>query len=339
MNLFAHIHHLIISAVETLVDSGKLPQLSTETTSKITCEPPKEAKFGDMSTNAAMVLAKPCSMNPRAIAELIMPELAKCSEIASSTIAGAGFINLTLEVSEWHKIVKSIDALGTAYGNSTVGKNDPVNVEYVSPNPTGPMHIGHGRCAAVGATLAEIMRKAGFNVTRECYINDAGSQITTLAQSSYLRYLEATGKEIGEIPAGLYPGDYLVPVGKALYQKYGDSLIEKPEEEVLPLIKPIAIEMMLDLVRKDLGNLGIEFDVFTSEQKTVHDQGLIEKAIAKLKNLALLYEGVLAPPKGDKTKNWQARPQLLFRSTNFGDDEDRALTKSDGSYTYFAADL
>jgi len=304
----------------------------------ITVELPRNADHGDVATNAAMVLAKPVGKNPREIAELLKAKIEAFDGCEAVEIAGPGFINLRFVSRFWQQLLPAIHSQGLEYGDSALGVGKKVNIEYVSANPTGPLHIGHARGAVVGDALAGLMEKAGYAVTREYYVNDAGSQIDTLAHSAFLRYHEALGEEIGEIPEGLYPGDYLLPVGKALAEKFGDKLLSESTEKWLPKVKRISVEMMLDLIRDDLQLLAIEHDVFSSE-KTLRDNGKVEEVLQKLEAEDLIYVGVLEAPKGKEAEDWEPRPQTLFKSTKFGDDVDRALKKSDGSWTYFAPDI
>jgi arginyl-tRNA synthetase len=304
----------------------------------VTVELPKDSSHGDVATNIAMVLGKPLGMNPRQIAETVVEGLRNHPDLAKVEIAGPGFINLTLHPTFWQRQILTILEAGTDYGNSSLGKGEPVNIEYVSANPTGPMHIGHARGAVVGDALALLLIKAGFCVTREYYVNDAGAQTDVLARSAFLRYREALGEEIGEIPAGLYPGSYLIKVGHELAVAQGARLLDVPEETWLPEVRSFAIERMMDLIRQDLADLGIRHDVFTSERR-LHDEKRIEAVLTELDTKGLLYRGVLEPPKGKTPDDWEPREQLLFRSTEYGDDCDRPLAKSDGSFTYFAGDV
>lgn len=336
MNIFSTLRTHIITIVKSLIAEDVLPP--DLDFSSITSEPPKDSSHGDISTNVAMVLGRAARMSPRALAEIIAELLLNLPEVESAVVAGPGFINMRLKASIWQQTILDVLVNGTDYGNSNVGKKQKVNLEYVSVNPTGPMHIGHARCAVYGDALALLLQKTGFNVTKEYYINDAGGQIDTLARSAYLRYKQATGEQIGDIPAGLYPGDYLIPVGEALFAQYGKDLLIMEEIEWLPLVRNFATDAMMDLIRSDLLELGIVHDVFTSE-KTLHESRKIGEAVKKLAAKGLIYKGRLTPPKGKKTDDWEEREQTLFRSTKFGDDTDRALQKSDGSWTYFAADV
>lgn len=335
-NLFTEYKEYVISSIIQLKNEGFLPDIKFPLNS-ITCEPPRDASHGDMATNAAMILAKTCKKNPREIAENIKEKLKLVKGVSQVEIAGPGFINIRLDKEIWQNVIKTILDKETGYGNSNIGNNEKVNVEYVSANPTGPMHIGHARGAVYGDALAKLLAKSGYDVTKEYYINDAGSQIDVLAQSAFLRYREALGEDIGEIPKGLYPGDYLVPVGKSLAEEYGEILLTKDKSEWLEIIKPFAIEKMMVVIKQDLKKLGVEHDIFTSE-KFLHENKAIEESLAHLEKKGLIYRGVLEPPKGKIPDDWEAREQTLFKATEFGDDIDRALQKSDGSWTYFAAD-
>ncbi len=306
--------------------------------SRVTAEPPRDATHGDVATNAAMVVAKPANTPPKVLAENLARRLAKHADVAFAEVAGPGFINLRLKESFWPKIIEATLVLGDAYGRSDLGKNKKTNVEYVSANPTGPLHVGHCRGAVFGDALAALLEATGHDVTKEYYINDAGAQVDTVARSAYLRYLEALGRDIGEIPAGLYPGDYLKPVGQALADEHGDRLEKASEETWLPLVRAKAMAMMLELIRNDLASLKIHQEVFFSE-KSLHDSGEVRDTVADLRAAGHVYEGRLPPPKGEAPVDWEDREQTLFRATEFGDDMDRPLLKSDGSYTYFASDV
>ncbi len=308
--------------------------------SRISVEPPRDASHGDVATNAAMVLAKPLGLNPRALADLIVAELKNDPEVADVSVAGPGFINVRLSVAYWQKLLAAIVSAGTDYGRGSLGAGRKVNVEYVSANPTGPMHVGHCRGAVVGDALANLLAFAGYAVTKEYYINDAGSQIDVLAKSAFLRYREALGEVIGEIPSGLYPGDYLVPVGEALAAEHGTTLRAMSEAQWMPIVKEKTIEMMMAMIREDLAALNVKHDVFFSERSLHAGNGApIRTAINDLTFKGHVYKGVLPPPKGQLPEDWEDREQTLFRSTEVGDDIDRPLIKSDGSYTYFAADV
>ena len=338
MNLFLDFDTRIKSVLEELdVVRAKRADLDF---SRISVEPPRDASHGDVATNAAMVLAKPLGTNPRALADLIVEKLRQDPEVAEVSVAGPGFINVRLSVAYWQKVLVDIIHKGTEFGRSPVGTGQRINVEYVSANPTGPMHVGHCRGAVVGDALANLLGFAGYEVTKEYYINDAGSQVDVLARSAFLRYREALGEKIGEIPAGLYPGDYLVPVGEALAAEFGSSLRLMPEEKWLPIVKDRTIDAMMAMIRDDLKALNVTHDVFFSE-RTLHANGgaPIRTAINDLTFKGHVYKGVLPPPKGQLPEDWEDREQTLFRSTEVGDDIDRPLIKSDGSYTYFAADV
>jgi arginyl-tRNA synthetase len=303
----------------------------------VTVEPPRDASHGDLATNAAMVLAKPAGTNPRALAGLIEPKLAALDYVTSIEIAGPGFINVRLSDGTWRSELATILGEAGDYGRSAMGQGTTVNVEYVSANPTGPMHMGHARGAIVGDALATLLEYAGYKVIREYYINDAGAQVQTLGRSAYLRYREALGETV-EIPEGFYPGDYLIPVGQALAAEYGDAYIAKPESEWLDLFRTRAVALMMDMIRADLALLGIHHDVFASEA-AVQDAGRVDAAFDRLRKEGLIYEGVLEAPKGEVPDDWEPTEMTLFRSTQFGDDQDRPVRKADGGLTYFGTDL
>jgi arginyl-tRNA synthetase len=335
MNLFAEFLQVVREAVTTAAATQgvTLPDLS-----KVTAEPPRDSSHGDISTNAAMVLNKAFGMPPKALAETLSALLRMHKNVAAVDIAGPGFINIKLQPDQWPRVLQAILAEGGRYGSSTLGGGKKANVEYVSANPTGPLHVGHVRGAVFGDALAELLTTCGYQVTREYYINDAGAQVDVLARSAYLRYLEALGETIGDIPAGLYPGDYLNPVGQALAQEFGPALKDMPEAEWLPIVRSKAITMMMALIRDDLAALNIKQEVFASE-KELHETGEVKDTIAELRARDLVYQGTLPPPKGEVPEDWEDREQTLFRTTGFGDDIDRPLLKSDGSYTYFASDV
>ena len=335
MNLFSDIRSLVLTSLEALQSNGTLSKELDF--SNVTVEPPRDSSHGDMSTNAAMVLAKPAKMNPRLIAEALCSLLENDSRIISADVAGPGFLNLRLNQDYLTSIIPYVLNMGINYGRSDIGSGIKVNVEYVSANPTGPLHVGHTRGAVFGDALASLLDFAGFDVTREYYINDGGAQVDVLARSVYLRYLEANGQAV-EFIDGTYPGDYLVDLGEALKNKYGDSLVDKPESEWISELRLFSTEKMMDLIRSDLELLGIRMDVFFSE-KSLYGTGLIEEALADLDGKGLIYQGVLEPPKGKKPDDWEAREQTLFKSTDHGDDVDRPVVKSDGSWTYFAPDI
>jgi arginyl-tRNA synthetase len=337
MNLYSYFRDEIASSLAALAAAGKLP--AGLDASRITVEPPRDASHGDVSTNAALVMSKPAGMKPRDFAGLLAAELGGRSDVTAAEIAGPGFINLKLKPAFWQSRLADILREGERYGASTIGQGKPVNVEYVSANPTGPMHVGHGRGAVVGDVLAALLERVGHQVTREYYVNDAGAQVDVLARSAYLRYREALGDDIGAIPEGLYPGEYLKPVGAALAKRDGRKWVGKPESDWLVPVRDFAISAMMDLIRDDLNALGVRHAKFTSERREIVDKQRVQHVVDFLKARDLVYTGVLEPPKGMKPDDWEPRPQLLFRSTKFGDDVDRPLQKSDGSWTYFAADM
>jgi len=305
---------------------------------RVVVEPPRDPAHGDLSTNAAMVAAKPLGENPRAIATQLAGRFAREADIETAEVAGPGFLNFRLRPAVWHEVLASIAREGVDFGRSDLGQGEKVNVEYVSANPTGPMHVGHTRGAVFGDALASLLAFTGHDVTREYYINDAGAQVDVLARSAYLRYREALGETV-EIPAGLYPGDYLVPVGRALVEEFGNSLLDKPESAWLAPVKQHTLAAMMELIRADLEKLNITHEVFFSE-KTLHGEGGdVAATLDWLRDKGLVYEGRLEPPKGKTPDDWEDREQTLFRATAYGDDVDRPLVKSDGSYTYFAADI
>ena len=303
----------------------------------ITAEPPRDPTHGDVATNAAMVLAKPAGTNPRALAALLQPKLAALPHVLAAEMAGPGFLNVRLDDATWRHELATILAEGADYGRSTMGAGARVNVEYVSANPTGPMHMGHCRGAVVGDALATLLDYAGYRVTREYYINDAGAQVQTLARSAHLRYREALGEAV-TIPEGLYPGDYLVPVGQALAAEYGDRYVAAPESDWLDLFRERTVAAMMDMIRADLALLGIHHGVFASEA-AVQREGRVDAALDRLRGEGLLYQGVLEAPKGETPDDWEPVELTLFRSTQFGDDQDRPVRKSDGGLTYFGTDL
>ncbi|WP_298379891.1 arginine--tRNA ligase [Azospirillum sp.] len=336
MNIFKAFETDIRKLLEELAAEGSIP--AGLDSSRLTVEPPREAAHGDLSTNAAMILAKPAKMAPRALAELLVAKLKTRPDVASVEIAGPGFVNLRLTAEVWRDRVRDVLTAGVDYGDSAMGKGEPVNVEYVSANPTGPLHAAHGRGAVFGDALAALLEKAGYAVSREYYINDAGAQVDVLGRSTYLRYCEALGDDIGEIPAGLYPGEYLKEVGEALAKRDGAAWKGKDESEWLPACRDFAIAMILEWIKEDLGVLGVTMDVYSSERALVN-AGAVDTALTTLEERGLIYTGVLEPPKGKKPDDWEPRPQTLFKSTDFGDDVDRPLKKSDGSFTYFSNDI
>lgn len=338
MNVFSTFTGHVRAAVSTLVTRGLFR--SQPDLSRIVVEPPREGGHGDLATNAAMVFAKEAGTKPRELAEAIAAELRRAPSVRGVSIAGPGFINLTLDASVWRTALAHAIEAGESYGKSDLGGGEAVNVEYVSANPTGPMHVGHCRGAVFGDALANLLAFTGSAVTREYYVNDAGAQVDALARSAYLRYREALGESIGAIPDGLYPGEYLKPVGGALAREFGDALIRMPESEWLPVVRAKAIAMMMDAIRDDLAALNVVHDVFFSERSLVEGEtDAVAATISELRARGEIYEGRLPPPKGQPIEDWEDREQTLFRSTDFGDDVDRPLKKSDGSYTYFASDI
>src|SRR5438270_10853274 len=335
-NIFATVLDRVHAALGALAASGALPALDA---SRVVVEPPRDPTHGDMATNGAMVLAKDAGKKPRELAELIAGRLRADELIAKVDVAGPGFINLALKPDVWAETLRSAITAGADYGRGAATRG-PVNVEYVSANPTGPMHVGHGRGAVFGDALANLLDFAAHKVTREYYINDAGAQVDVLARSAHLRYREALGEAIGPIPEDLYPGEYLRPVGEALAAQYGAALRDKPETEWLPVVRARAIDMMMDEIRRDLAELNVRHDVFFSERSLTQGNGsAVEATIDELRAKGLIYRGRLPPPKGQAIEDWEDREQMLFRATAFGDDVDRPLMKSDGSYTYFASDI
>ena len=334
MNLFADIRTRVIACIEMLVEEGVLP--AGLDTAAVSVEPPRDAAHGDMATNAAMVLAKPAKMNPRAIAEALSAKLVVDPMVAGAEVAGPGFLNLRLDPAVWQGVVRTA-LTDASYGTSRMGDGQKVMVEYVSANPTGPLHVGHTRGAVFGDALARLLDYAGYDVTKEYYINDGGAQVDVLARSVYLRYLEAHGQEVS-FEDGTYPGDYLIEVGEALKAKVGDAYVGQPEEVWLEEVREFATDAMMAMIRDDLAALGVVMDSFFSE-KSLYGTGLIEKAIDRLDAQGLIYRGVLEPPKGKTPEDWEPREQTLFKSTAHGDDVDRPVQKSDGAWTYFAPDI
>jgi arginyl-tRNA synthetase len=335
MNLFTEIRATVLQALATLEAAGTLP--AGLDLSNVTVEPPRDAAHGDMATNAAMVLAKPAGLKPRDIADALASELTKDARIDSAEVAGPGFLNLRLATGVWQEVLRAALAAGADFGRSAMGQGRRVNVEYVSANPTGPLHVGHTRGAVFGDALASLLDFTGHDVTREYYINDGGAQVDVLARSVYLRYLEAHGQAVA-FPDGTYPGDYLIEVGEALKAKVGDAYVDQPEEMWLIEVRDYATAAMMDLIRADLKALGVEMDQFYSE-KSLYGTGRIEAALKELDEKGLIYQGVLEPPKGKKPEDWEPREQTLFKSTEHGDDVDRPVKKSDGAWTYFAPDI
>jgi len=338
MNIFAIFEDRIRGVLEQLRSEGILPD--DVKTASFVVEPPREAAHGDLATNAAMVLAKPARMNPKELAQQIADKLAQSRDVERAEVAGPGFINLTLRPEYWPAVLQAALEQGKDYGRSNIGAGEPVNVEYVSANPTGPIHVGHTRGAVFGDSLANLLDFAGYKAAREYYINDGGAQVDVLARSAYLRYREALGEDIGAIPEGLYPGGYLKPVGQALAKEYGKRLLRMKEATWVPKVRALAVSMMMDLIRDDLAALGIEHEVLFSERSLSEGEtDQVRETIDDLRAKGLVYVGRLDPPKGKMPEDWEDREQTLFRSTEFGDDVDRALLKSDGSYTYFAPDI
>ena len=336
MTLFRRFSDHIGSALDALAARGAIP--ADLDRSAVSVEPPRDAAHGDVATNAAMVLAKPAGMNPRALAELLVTELGALGEVVEASVAGPGFINLRLADDSWRDELALVHDLGPDYGRSKMGQGRRVNVEYVSANPTGPMHVGHCRGAVVGDALAALLEYAGHEVVREYYVNDAGAQVDVLARSVHMRYREALGEDVGAIPEGLYPGDYLIPVGEKLATEHGDRFVDAPESAWLGLFRAEAVSAMMDMIRADLAKLGIHHDLFSSEAE-LQAAGKPEAAEKWLREQGLVYDGVLEAPKGETPEDWEPVELPLFRSTQFGDDQDRPIRKSDGSWTYFGADL
>jgi arginyl-tRNA synthetase len=337
-NIVAAVLQKVRAAIGGLITEGALPPGLD--LSRISAEPPREAAHGDFATNAAMVLSNQARRKPRELAELIVVKLHSDDLIATAQVAGPGFINLTLKPQAWTDALRAVLDAGMEYGRSTLGQGTAINVEYVSANPTGPMHVGHCRGAVFGDALCNLLAFAGFSVTREYYINDAGAQVDALAQSAFLRYREALGEKIGAIPEGLYPGEYLKPVGAALVAEFGRDLLSWSAARRLEVVRQKSVAMMMAMIRADLAALNVRHDVFFSERSMLEGgRDLVAETIARLRERGDVYEGRLPPPKGATTEDWEDREQTLFRSTAFGDDVDRALMKSDGSYTYFASDI
>jgi arginyl-tRNA synthetase len=335
MTLFADIHAATLGALDAMVAEGALP--AGLDTGNVAVEPPRDPAHGDMATNAAMVLAKPAGLRPRDIAAGLAEKLAADPRIARAEVAGPGFLNLRLTPAAWRGQVAAILEAGAEYGRSAMGQGRKVNIEYVSANPTGPLHVGHTRGAVFGDALASLLDFTGHDVTREYYINDGGAQVDVLARSVYLRYLEAHGQSVA-FEDGTYPGDYLIAVGEALAAEVGRAYVDQPEETWLAELRDYATDAMMRLIREDLAALGVEMDVFYSE-RSLYGTGRIEAAIEDLRNKGLIYEGYLDPPKGKAPEDWEPREQTLFKSTDYGDDVDRPVMKSDGSWTYFAPDV
>ena len=336
MNVFEAMRERIEDSLSVAMrDAGRAPVADG---ADFSVEPPRDPRHGEVSSNVALVRAKAAGMKPRDLAERVADALAAHEDVLDVSVAGPGFINLRLRGEVWRARLRDILAAGTSYGDSDLGEGKKVNVEYVSANPTGPMHLGHGRGAVVGDALASLLAKAGYAVAREYYVNDAGAQVDLLARSLYHRYREAAGEDVVEPPEGFYPGEYLIDAGRALLGRDGFKWLTSGENEWMPPVRDFAIDAMMDLIRDDLAALGISHDVFSSERELAVS-GAVEEALSDLQDRDLLYEGVLEPPKGRADEDWEPRPQTLFRSTAFGDDTDRAIRKSDGSWTYFATDM
>ncbi|MEC7615674.1 MAG: arginine--tRNA ligase [Pseudomonadota bacterium] len=336
MNIFTLFETEFATILRSLQEQGRLP--ADLDSGRVVFELPRENSHGDVACNAAMVLAKQASMKPRDLAERLVPEFQKLDGVTAVEIAGPGFINLRVEPRLWTTEIDAIIEAGTDYGRNRAGGGRPINVEYVSANPTGPLHAAHARGAVLGDALAGLLGFCGWKVTREYYINDAGAQVDLLARSAYLRYCEALGREIGDIPSGLYPGSYLVDVGKALAAEFGETFLDSDEAEWLAPVRSFTIDAILVGIREDLQALGIRMDLFSSERALV-DSGAVQSAIDRLQDAGHVYRGILEPPKGKEPEDWEPREQLLFRASAFGDDTDRPLQKSDGSWTYFASDV
>jgi arginyl-tRNA synthetase len=336
MNAYRHFVERVIAALQEMQKEGALP--AGLDFSAITAEPPRDATHGDIATNAAMVLAKAAAKKPRDIAVALVAKLKAAPDVVDGSVAGPGFINLKLADGFWRERLRDCLKAGIAYGDSDMGKKQPVNVEYVSANPTGPLHVAHARGAVVGDALANLLAKAGYAVTKEYYINDAGAQVETLGRSTYLRYREALGESIGAIPEGLYPGEYLKETGQKIAERDGTKWLGKPEGDWLPAMRDFAIDDQMADIKKDLATLGVDMNRYSSERALV-DNGAVQRAFDDLSGQGLIYQGRLEPPKGQKPDDWEDREQTLFRSTRFGDDVDRPLKKSDGSWTYFANDI
>ncbi|SKA39844.1 arginyl-tRNA synthetase [Enhydrobacter aerosaccus] len=336
MNPYRHFIGEIETQLRAMQAAGELPEALDF--SAITAEPPRDAAHGDIATNAAMVLAKAARKKPRDIAEALVARLKANPDVVEAAVAGPGFINLKIRDAFWRERLRDCLQAGLAYGDSRVGAGHKVNVEYVSANPTGPLHVAHARGAVVGDALANLLLKAGYDVTKEYYINDAGAQVDVLGRSTYLRYKEALGESIGDIPEGLYPGEYLKEVGAAIARRDGARWIDRPESDWLPQMRAFAIETLMAEIKADLATLGVDIDVYSSERALVQS-GAVDRAFDELTRQGLIYQGRLEPPKGKKPDDWEDREQTLFRATQFGDEVDRPLKKSDGGWTYFANDI
>lgn len=335
MNIFHAFKDKIKGILADMAAAGDLPQGLD--LSRLTVEPPKDFAHGDMSTNAAMVLSKPAGKNPRQLGEALVEKLKALPEIREASVAGPGFVNFRLADSVWAGVLRDVLASGVHYGDSKMGGGLKVNIEYVSANPTGPMHAGHMRGAVIGDVLGSLLQKAGYDVTREYYFNDAGTQVDVLGRTTYLRYREALGEDIGAIPEGFYPGEYLKDVGQALARRDGDKWLGKPESEWLAPVRDFAVQVMMKMIREDLDVIGIRHDVFTNEREIVEQQ--LPVAFKKLEERGLIYQGTLPPPKGKEMDDWEPAELTLFRSSNFGDASDRPLKKRDGTWAYIMPDI
>ncbi|MEE3000053.1 MAG: arginine--tRNA ligase [Pseudomonadota bacterium] len=336
LNYFEYIRNCVVEILQDLIASGTL--LNDQNFKHVLVEPPRDIAHGDLATNAALVLAKTSGLRPHELADQIIERLMKLEFVFTAEVAGPGFINIVLVENYWHERLADVLDAGESYGTATLGKKRLVNIEYVSANPTGPMHVGHGRGAVIGDVLANLFIKIGYDVTKEYYINDAGAQVDILARSLHIRYLEALGTEVGEIPEGLYPGEYLIEIAKKLVKKDGNKWQNKKESNWLNPLRLFVVDSMMGLIREDLTALGVDHDVFSSERKLVEGGG-VDEIMAILRDQNLIYEGVLSPPKGRMPDDWEVRPQTLFRAMLFGDDSDRPIKKPDGSWTYFATDM
>ena len=336
LNYFEYIRNCVVEILQDLIASGTL--LNDQNFKHVLVEPPRDIAHGDLATNAALVLAKTSGLRPHELADQIIKRLMKLEFVFTAEVAGPGFINIVLVENYWHERLADVLDAGESYGTATLGKKRLVNIEYVSANPTGPMHVGHGRGAVIGDVLANLFIKIGYDVTKEYYINDAGAQVDILARSLHIRYLEALGTEVGEIPEGLYPGEYLIEIAKKLVKKDGNKWQNKKESNWLNPLRLFVVDSMMGLIREDLTALGVDHDVFSSERKLVEGGG-VDEIMAILRDQNLIYEGVLSPPKGRMPDDWEVRPQTLFRAMLFGDDSDRPIKKPDGSWTYFATDM
>ncbi len=336
MNIFQTYHDKVTAILNAMVKEGALPDGLDM--SRVKVEPPKEASHGDMSTNAAMVLSKAAGKNPRQLGEALVEKLKSLPEVKEASVAGPGFVNFRLADSEWQGMLKAILKSGIAFGDSKMGKGEKVNIEYVSANPTGPMHAGHVRGAVIGDTLSSLLKKAGFDVTKEYYFNDAGSQVDVLARTTHLRYREFLGENIGDIPEGFYPGEYLKEVAEALANRDGRKWYGKEESEWIAPVREFSVQFMMAMIRRDLDLIGIHHDVFSNEREII-ENGTLDKVFKTLKDMDLIYQGTLPPPKGKEMDDWEPVELTLFRSSKFGDASDRPLKKRDGTWAYIMPDI